>query len=88
MLGSTYDGRGDLTGNHLGAGNVTLLDSSTRVYPADYLVDPTLYTDVVRTPLAEALVGSLDPGLGTAVTVVGVSAPDTVEVVRTPDPGA
>ncbi|WP_435738848.1 OmpA family protein [Cellulosimicrobium sp. PMB13] len=85
VLGSTYDGRGDLTGNHLGAGNVTLLDGSTRVYPADYLVDPTLYTDVVRNPLAEALVGSLDPGLGTAVTVVWPDTGHDVVVVDVPD---
>lgn len=85
VLGSTYDGRGDLTGNHLGAGNVTLLDGGTRVYPADYLVDPTLYTDVVRNPLAEAIVGSLDPGLGTAVTVVWPDTGADVVVVDVPD---
>ena len=44
----------------------------------------------IQERLVELPAVSLDGELptGTAVTVVGVSGPDTVEVVRTPDPGA
>ena len=91
VLGSVHDGRGDLTGATLGAGNVTLLDGGTRVYPADYLVDPALYTDTVRNPLAETTVGSLDAGTTVHVTVVWPDPGGESVVVDVPDgtvPGA
>jgi outer membrane protein OmpA-like peptidoglycan-associated protein len=85
VLGSVRDGRGDLGSGLLGASNVTLLDGGVRVYPVDYLVEPTFYDLNERNVLADLQVGSLDPGVTSRVTVVWPDTGSDSVVVDVPD---
>ncbi|QJW37488.1 OmpA family protein [Cellulosimicrobium protaetiae] len=85
VLGSVRDGRGDLGSGFLGASNVTLLDGGVRVYPVDYLVEPTFYDLNERNVLADLQVGSLNPGVTSRVTVVWPDTGAGTVVVDVPD---
>jgi outer membrane protein OmpA-like peptidoglycan-associated protein len=85
VLGSVRDGRGDLGSGFLGASNVTLLDGGVRVYPVDYLVEPTFYDLNERNVLADLQVGSLNPGVTSRVTVVWPDTGSDSVVVDVPD---
>lgn len=85
VLGSVRDGRGELGSGLLGASNVTLLDAGVRVYPVDYLVEPTFYDLHERNVLADLQVGSLDPGVTSRVTVVWPDTGSDTVVVDVPD---
>lgn len=85
VLGSVRDGRGDLGSGLLGASNVTLLDGGVRVYPVDYLVEPTFYDLNERNVLADLQVGSLNPGVTSRVTVVWPDTGSDSVVVDVPD---
>ena len=70
-----WDARGAFTPTlQFAATKLTVLDGARRLYPVDYLVDSTSVEDA-RRPLADQVVGWLDPGASTVVTVVWPDVP-------------
>lgn len=70
-----WDARGAFTPTlQFAATKLTLLDGSRRLYPVDYLVGSATVKDA-RRPLADQVVGWLDPGATTVVTVVWPDVP-------------
>ncbi|WP_019136374.1 OmpA family protein [Cellulomonas massiliensis] len=70
-----WDARGAFTPTlQFAATKLTLLDGARRLYPVDYLVGSASVKDA-RRPLADQVVGWLDPGAWEVVTVVWPDVP-------------